>query len=289
MQVWNIDVQKTLPWGVVLNVGYNGSKGNNLDITIAPRATASSPRTDPGNLLFNYEQAAAFSQVQRGDAAGEQAAVSSGIALGANYQYSHSIDNAGSVGGTSTVVAQNWQNLRAEEGNSSFDQRHKVSGTYLYELPFGKDKHWLTSGAARAYSRGIFGLRQLYVCHRHAADAGLSGGGVRRGARHGGHAAAESRRGRVADRGRRLAEEVVQHRGVSRSPRPTRFGNAFGNASRNSIAGPGTVQNNMSLSKTHAAGRHAQHGIARHGQQRLQHGAVLPAWIRTWLRRRSGR
>ena len=33
----------------------------------------------------------------------------------------------GRVGGTSTVVAQNWQDLLAEEGNSSFDQRHKVT------------------------------------------------------------------------------------------------------------------------------------------------------------------
>ena len=38
VQVWNLDVQKTMPWGVVVNVGYNGSKGSNLDITSAPRA-----------------------------------------------------------------------------------------------------------------------------------------------------------------------------------------------------------------------------------------------------------
>jgi hypothetical protein len=33
-------------------------------------------------------------------------------------------------------------------------------------------------------------------------------------------------------------------------PTPDVFGNAFGNVSRNSIMGPGIVQNNMSLSKT---------------------------------------
>ena len=33
-------------------------------------------------------------------------------------------------------------------------------------------------------------------------------------------------------------------------PIPDAYGNAFGNVSRNSITGPGTVQNNMSLSKT---------------------------------------
>ena len=59
------------------------------------------------------------------------------------------------VGGTSTVVAQNWQNLDAEQGNSSFDVRHKVSGTYLYELPFGKDKCWVTTGVGSHILEGF--------------------------------------------------------------------------------------------------------------------------------------
>ena len=46
VEAWNIDVQKTLPWGVVMNAGYNGSKGNHLDITSAPG------RTPSGRELF---------------------------------------------------------------------------------------------------------------------------------------------------------------------------------------------------------------------------------------------
>ena len=101
VQVWNVDIQKTLPWGIVMNAGYNGSKGSNLDVTIAPRATEASPLTNPGNVLFNYEQAEAFSRFNAGTLRVNKR-LSSGIALGANYQYSHSIDDAGSVGGTST-------------------------------------------------------------------------------------------------------------------------------------------------------------------------------------------
>ena len=154
VQAWNLDVQKTMPWGVVVNIGYNGSMGSRLDDTIAPRPSASSPNTDPAGLIFNYEQAAAFSRFNAGTLRVNKR-LSGGIALGANYQYSHSIDDAGSVGGTSTVVAQNWQDLRAEEGNSSFDQRHKVSGTYLYELPFGQDKRWVTTGAGAHILEGF--------------------------------------------------------------------------------------------------------------------------------------
>ena len=75
VQAWNLDIQKTLPWGVVMNVGYNGSKGNHLDIDTAPRALATSPGTDPSNLIFDYEQASGVLQIQCGHGAGEQAAV----------------------------------------------------------------------------------------------------------------------------------------------------------------------------------------------------------------------
>jgi hypothetical protein len=243
IEVWNLDLQKTLPWGVVLNLGYNGSKGNHLDITSAPRATPSSPGTDPTNLVFNYEQAVAFSKFSAGTVRVNKR-LSNGIALGANYQYSHSIDDAGGLGGISTVVAQNWQNLNAEEGNSSLDQRHSVSGTYLYELPFGKDKFWFTTGTASHFLEG-FSVSGTFTF---ATGTPLS----------------PSYQAAVADVARGTAGSLRPDRvpGVSltagagslkewfntsafRAP-----AGLYGTAARNSIPGPGKIQNNMSLSKT---------------------------------------
>jgi hypothetical protein len=243
VEAWNIDVQKTLPWGIMLNVGYNGSKGNRLDITSAPRATTSSPGADPTNLIFNYEQAAAFSKFTAGTLRVNKR-LTSGIALGANYQYSHSIDNAGSVGGTSTVVAQNWQDLGAEQGNSSFDQRHRVTGTYLYELPFGKDKHWFTAGTASHILEGL----SVSGSYTIATGSYLT----------------PSYQAAVADVARGTAGTLRPDRvpGISLDAgggsklkwfNTAAFvapAGAYGTASRNSIEGPGTIQNNMSLSKT---------------------------------------
>jgi hypothetical protein len=261
VQVWNLDVQKTLPWGIVMNLGYNGSKGSNLDITSAPRRTLSSPNTNYDSstglpiAYFNYEQSRAFSKFNAGTLRVNKR-LSSGIALGANYQYSHSIDDAGSVGGTSTVVAQNWQDLRAEEGNSSFDQRHKVSGTYLYERPFGKDKRWVMSGtgshilegfsvsgtftfatgtpltpsfpaAVSDVAHGTAGtLRPNYAAPYISPTAG--GGSLKKW----------------------FNAAITGPNAAFSQPTADAFGNAFGNVSRNSIMGPGTIQNNMSLSKT---------------------------------------
>jgi len=254
VQAWNVDVQKTLPWGVVLNAGYNGSKGQDLDIRSAPRRSISSPNTNYNssaglpNTIFTYEQAGAFSRFNAGTLRVNKR-LTHGLSIGANYQYSHSIDDASSVGGNSTVVAQNWQNIFAEESNSSFDQRHRVSGNYLYELPFGKDKLWLTGGAGSHILEGFsvsgsftfatgMALTPSYV----AAVSDVAHG-----------TAGTLRPNRDYTQSITAGGGSAAHwfnTAVFSLPTPDAYGNAFGNASRNSIPGPGTVSNNMSLSKT---------------------------------------
>jgi hypothetical protein len=236
VQAWNVDIQKTLPWGVVMNLGYNGSKGSNLDVTSAPRPPQSSH-------IFNYEQYGAFSRFDAGTLRVNKR-LSSGIALGANYQYSHSIDDAGSVGGTSTVVAQNWQDLAAEEGNSSFDQRHKVSGTYLYELPFGKDKFWITSGAGSHILEGfsVSGSFTFATGTPLTPSYQAAAQDVERGT------AGTLRPDRLP--GSSLTAGGGSLREWFNTAAFVEPASIYGTASRNSIPGPGTIQNNMSLSKT---------------------------------------
>jgi hypothetical protein len=248
--VWNLDVQKTLPWNVVLNLGYSGSRGNHLDITSAPRASLSSPGTDPTGQVFNYEQSAAYSKFNAGQLRLNKR-LSKGISFGANYQYSHSIDNAGSVGGTSTVVAQNWQDLKAEEGNSSFDVRHKVSGTYLYELPFGKDKHWVTSGVGAHILEGFSisgsftfasGTPLTPTYQAGVTDVTSGTAGTQR----------PNYTGVSVTAGAGSLKEWFNPAAFTQPPNSSTTPSCpnCGNVSRNSIAGPGTVQNNMSLAKT---------------------------------------
>ena len=236
VQVWNLDIQKTLPWGIVMNLGYNGSKGSNLDVKSAPRATPSSPNTDPTNLIFNYDQATAYSRFNAGTVRVNKR-LSSGIAVGANYQYSHSIDDT-------VTMAQNWQILGAEEASSSFDQRHKVSGTYLYELPFGKDKSWVTTGKASHILEG-FSISGNFAF---ATGSPIS----------------PSYQAAVADVARgttgTLRPDLVPGASITAGGGSLRkwFNTAafappaglYGTATRNSITGPGTISNSMALSKT---------------------------------------
>jgi hypothetical protein len=243
VQAWNFDIQRTLPWSIVMNLGYNGSKGSNLDIRSAPRATPSCPNTHPANVIFTYEQAAAYSRFNASTLRVNKR-MSSGIALGANYQYSRSIDDASGVGAVGTVVAQDWQNLGTEEGNSTFDIRHKVSGTYLYELPFGKDKYWATTGVASHILEGFsisgaftFATGTPLTPSYQAAIADVARG-----------TAGTLRPDRVA--GTSITSGGGSLKDWFNRAAFTRPAGLYGTASRNSIQGPGTLSNSMSLSKT---------------------------------------
>jgi hypothetical protein len=249
VQTWNLDIQKTLPWGIVMNLGYNGSKGNHLDIVTAPRALEISPGTDPSNLLFRYEQAAAFYKFNAGTLRVNKR-LSNGVSMGANYQYSHAIDNAGTVGAVGGVGAQNWTNLLDEEGNSSVDVRHKVTGTYLYELPFGQDKRWVTTGTGSRILEGFSvsgsftfasGTPLTPVFQAGTTSVACGTSGTFRPNLTG--ASLNVSTGRQWFNPAAFSEPS----NLPNNPFPC---GVFGNAPRNFIMGPGTVQNNMSLSKT---------------------------------------
>jgi len=138
VQIWNLDVQRTLPHGFLLNVCYNGSKGTRLDIERAI--------TIPGIQPFIYESSAGNSVFHAGSVRVRKR-MAHGLAFGANYIYSKSIDDASSIGGGGAVVAQDPFDIAADRGLSSFDQRHKFTGNWIYDLPFGENHRFASKGA----------------------------------------------------------------------------------------------------------------------------------------------
>lgn len=248
VQVWYLDVQHTFPLGIMLNVGYNGSKGTHLDIVDAPGRTATESLS---GVLYNYEDSVAFSNFNALEVRLRKR-MQNGVALGATYTYSHSIDNATSIGGnggTSAGIAQNWQNLLAEESNSSFDVRHKLNGYFVYELPFGPDAHYLTSGNFLSQSlngisfSGSFGFATGNPLTPRYEAAILD---VARGS------TGSLRPDRVP--GVSLAKGGGSLNNWFNKAAFATPANTYGTASRFSIPGPGTVSTDVSLSKTHRFG-----------------------------------
>jgi hypothetical protein len=149
VQIRNLDIQQQLRPTLLLNLDYTGTKGTDLDILEAPN------RAPAGILIptvdaFTYENSVANSEANAGSVRLRKR-LSSGFSIGGIYTFSKSLDDASSIGAGTTSgsgggaanLAQNPLNLSAERGLSSFNQTHKFTADYLWELPFGHDKRWL--------------------------------------------------------------------------------------------------------------------------------------------------
>jgi trimeric autotransporter adhesin len=151
VQIWNLDVQRQLPWNIQLNVGYNGAKGTRLDTerALVPSCATVTPETCTSleaSAPFIFESSEGNSILHAGSVRVRKR-MSKGLGLSATYVFARSIDDASSIGGGGTVVAQNPFDLPAQRGLSSFEQKHKFTGNWIYDLPFGDGRRFATKGA----------------------------------------------------------------------------------------------------------------------------------------------
>jgi trimeric autotransporter adhesin len=245
VQVWNLDVQRTLPMGIVMNIGYNGSMGGDLDILRAPNRTASGT-SDSSAQPFNYEDSLGYQRFNQ-LSVNVRKRLQKGVSIQATYHYGHSIDNASSIGGGKPTVAQNDQDLNAEEGNSSFDVRQQVTGNWVLELPFGPNRAFFTKGGF--WSRALdgfslsgdftFATGTYYTPHYVSTVAETATG-----------ANNSLRPDRVFSQPISGAGTVLDWFNKAAFVTP----NGYGTASRGSIEGPGIVAVDASLSRTVALG-----------------------------------
>ncbi|MGA2961656.1 MAG: TonB-dependent receptor [Candidatus Korobacteraceae bacterium] len=244
VQLWNLNIQHAFGTSLLVNVGYNGSKGTDLDTMTAPN------RTPSGLLLpnvgaFNYETSQGSSILHAGTLRVRKR-LAHGLAIGGTYVYSKSIDDASSIGGGAVVVAQNPLNLSAERGLSSFDQRHNFTGDFLYELPFGTGKRWLSAAGptARVFGdwtvSGSFTIASgtpftVYLLDNISDVARGSNGSLRPNL--------------VPGQSIQLANPGISewfNTNAFIAPPPGQYGDA----GRNIVIGPGTILFNMSAAKT---------------------------------------
>ena len=243
VQAWYLELQQTLPHDLVVNLGYTGTKGTRLDIISAPGFYNNVPFA---SAYFNFEDSTAFSNFNALTARVNKRLLH-GLAIQTTYVYSHAIDNASSINASAPVVAQNWQDLRAEEGNSSFDIRHQAIGSVLYQLPFGRNKAYVNTGG---WASDLFGGWTLAGYFVFAGGVPLTpvisaaATEVERGT-HG-----SVRPDRVPGISIRAGGGHLSH-WYNTAAFSTQFapGQLYGTAARNSIPGPGTESVNLSLSR----------------------------------------
>ena len=165
VQIWNLDIQQEITRTLLVNLDYTGTKGTKLDVLTAPNSTATGVLVS-GVQPYYYEASEGGSTANAGSVRVRKR-LAQGVSAGGTFTWSKSLDNASTIGAGSsivsangkitgtTVVAQNAFDLSAERGLSSFNQEFRFTGDYLWELPFGKGRRWLsTTGTAQHFLGG---------------------------------------------------------------------------------------------------------------------------------------
>lgn len=144
VQQWTFNVQRALPGQIVVEVGYVGSKSSHFD----------RPRTFNAINLLAGETRKPYPQwgnieVITTDASGSyhglltkaEKRFSRGLTFLGTYTWSKTMFDAWA--GNAAQRHNNPFNARAEKGRAETDQRHRATASWLYELPFLKNKRGL--------------------------------------------------------------------------------------------------------------------------------------------------
>jgi hypothetical protein len=243
-QSWNAIVQRELPAGMALEIGYNGQKGTRLDVQTIPNSAppGSSPRTAEQQRAIGNAQGFVFDSpvgdsISHGGTLRLTRRFRNNFSWQVNYTYQKLIDNTSSLG---AGVAQNALNLAAERGVDS-PTGQTLSFQYTAQSPVGVRnamfqkqpwlqkslKDWQLTGTTQVAS----GRRLTATVLGNASNAGGAGvvGTVRADAT-----------GLPIDAGSGYfnpAAFAVPAAGF------------FGNSSRGAIPGPGTFTMNLQLAR----------------------------------------
>jgi hypothetical protein len=148
-QQWDLSVQQELrKLKLQVLLDYTGTKGTHLDLIETPNLTATGALRIPNVQDFRFETWGGNSILHSGLIRVNRR-LAGGISFGGTYQHSKSIDDASTVsgGGGGGTAIQDAFNRRADRGLSSFDQPHRVSINYNYELPFGTNKPFFSEAS----------------------------------------------------------------------------------------------------------------------------------------------
>lgn len=141
---WNLTVQRELPW-FVAELGYTGSHGENLSVNY----NANAPLPGPGSVVsrrpfrgfggidaVKYEST---SDYHAGHLRVERRLLD-GLAVIGHYTYGKSIDLGGTNFISGDLVYRDPRNIAWERALSSFDVRHNLVVSYIWDLPIGKER-----------------------------------------------------------------------------------------------------------------------------------------------------
>ena len=149
-EVWNLNLERELGRGTVLSIAYIGSRTEHADSSTVLNV----PEPGPGNISARrpIPQLSQFNTIRwdgwatyHALALGIKRRLSRGLTFDANWTWSHSIDDASDPGPTlnEANLPQNVFDRTLEKASSSFDHRHRVVVSLVYQIPAPAKTRWI--------------------------------------------------------------------------------------------------------------------------------------------------
>ncbi len=170
---WNLDVERQITPSLVGEVAYAGSSGVHLVICYNPNEVQPGTGSQASRRIFQALNNASNivqcdprnSSIYHSLQTKLSKRFSEGLQFLVSYTYGKVLDYGGSAasGGGAVGNPQTVTNFRAGRGPAGFDVKHRAVVSYLYELPFGSGKRWMSGGALSAAFSGwqISGITAL--------------------------------------------------------------------------------------------------------------------------------
>jgi hypothetical protein len=141
---FSLGAERQLGENLAVRVGYVGTFGSDLFQTLDgnPRLPFSTQRVDPTRGVIRLRANTAESWYHSLQTQLDKR-FSRGLSAGVHYTWSRFEDTASEIFNPSAgevAVAQDSFDLEAEKGRSTYDRPHRLSGNFVYELPWGTDR-----------------------------------------------------------------------------------------------------------------------------------------------------
>jgi len=248
-QTWVMALQDTIHRDYLVELEYIGTKGTHLGLVEQPN------RTSPGASLintqtllpipyassFNYQTSEANSSFNAGQFRLTRR-FNRGISWVTLYTFSKSIDDASSFSGPGGTTVQFINDRRLERGLSTFDQRHKLSTSFLLSSPVGvhgmlRNGGWKTTALTGWALSGTFSLNSgTPLTARVAGNLSNTGGTAAFGT------------GRAQATGQNINAGDYPYFNLQAFTLP--LPGTYGDAGRDTIPGPLITSFNASLNRT---------------------------------------
>jgi hypothetical protein len=167
MQQWNFSIQQQLPGDLLVELGYVGNKGTNLDWfqrlnTPPPGAGALQPRRPYQFMTEGRIGRSSAASSYHGLQMRVEKSYSRGLYLLGTYAWGKALDNVSSsfAATQGDEVHNQLYDNKLSKGRSGEDVRHRLSLSAVYELPFGRNMTGLGRALLNGWQvAGILSLR----------------------------------------------------------------------------------------------------------------------------------